>query len=203
MTAQTPEQAAFLAFDAVMVGRKRGAHASWDGLDTDEQDGWEAAAQAAIDASAYVSALEREALERDTAAAQAATSARADGSGPYDGLSPYGIAVTGLELILDLDDEERDWDAARAIASEAATLAVVASTAAAREPQPELANLRAKLGEAAALHLAATAGRDQLRQAVADEIEALEAEAATVRPSKASQVKRQLAGRLAKILEGE
>ncbi len=57
--------------------------------------------------------------------------------GPYAGLSPYGIAITALERILDLDETGSDaFDEARTIASEAATLAVVASTTAKPAPEP-------------------------------------------------------------------
>jgi hypothetical protein len=55
-----------------------------------------------------------------------------------DGLSPYGIAITALERILDLDATRDSWDEARAIASEAAALAVARSArVTAQEPDEQ------------------------------------------------------------------
>lgn len=71
--------------------------------------------------------------------------AEQDHDDPYDGLGPYGIAVTALERILELDSSWMSWDEARAIASEAHGLAV-AKAAAGKPETMALSAARAHLG---------------------------------------------------------
>jgi hypothetical protein len=103
--AYSPEETAYEALTA-RLGPKRIA---WEALDPGERADWRA----------VVRALAKRKVAEPQPAPELAEAPQAAEGGPYAGLGPYGIAVTALERILELDSGWMSWDEARAIASEA------------------------------------------------------------------------------------
>jgi hypothetical protein len=148
MTEQTPGRAGFIARNMALAPNGGGPDwlASlehlWDGMIPEGRDAEEAGAQAAIDASTYVNALEREALERDTAAAAPAAVSGA----VTPGNQFLNLLAAGWEAAAKRNPGG-DFAAAFVKCASELRQAVAGAAPAAPQPAPELAALRKQLDD--------------------------------------------------------